>query len=297
MNAIDAPLLNAVGALLLPEAGGIGGQRLGQGLGGHDLVDELADHGVLAGANQIQVLALDFIHHGVHVGLAHDALHHVTVDHKRGNAIGEALVDHEIPAIGQHGLVEPGNIAHQIVKSVAGNPPGGVHVDAVEALHDLRVIGNIELRQLGLAEALDLHIVGVIGADGHGGVDHLRDDHHDLGDLLGQTALHLLQLGQPVGVGLHLGLGLLGLCQLAGVLLGLTHQHTHPLGQLVPLGPQVVGLVHGGPLFGVQGNDLVHQGELGVLELLADVFLNGFRIVPDKFDIKHGFYRTFPCFT
>ena len=46
-----------------------------------------------------------------------------------------------------------------------------------------------------------------------------------------------------------------------------------------------------------QGNDLVHQGELGVLELLADVFFNSFRIVPDKFDIKHGFYRTFPCFT
>ena len=109
--------------------------------------------------------------------------------------------------------------------------------------------------------------------------------------------LHLLQLGQPVGVGFHLGLGLLGLRQLTGVFLGLTHQHTHPLGQLVPLGTQVVGLVHGGPLLSVQGNDLVHQGELGVLEFLADVFLNGFRIVPDKFDIKHGFYRTFPCFT
>ena len=109
--------------------------------------------------------------------------------------------------------------------------------------------------------------------------------------------LHLLQLGQPVGVGFHLGLGLLGLRQLTGVLLGLAHQHTHPLGQLVPLGPQVVGLVHGGPLLGVQGNDLVHQGELGVLEFLADVFFNSFRIVPDKFDIKHGFYRTFPCFT
>ncbi len=32
-----------------------------------DLVDESAHHGVLTGADQVQVLALDLVHHGVHV--------------------------------------------------------------------------------------------------------------------------------------------------------------------------------------------------------------------------------------
>ncbi len=53
------------------------------------------------------------------------------------------------------------------------------------------------------------------------------------------------------------------------------------------------------PLDGVQGNDLVHQGELGVLELLADVFLDDIGIFPDKFDIKHNAYLLcfLNCFT
>ena len=210
------------------------------------------------------------------------------MDHEGRDAVGEALVDHKVPAIGQHGLVEPCNIAHEIIESVAGYPAGGVHINAVEALHDLRVIGNVKFRGFGLAKALDLHIVGVVRADGNGGIDHLRDHHHDFGDLLGQAALHLLQLGQSVGVGLHLGLGLLGFRQLAGVLFGLSHQHAYPLGQLVALGPQVVGLVHGGALFGVQSDYLVYQRELGVLKFLVDILLDGFRVVPDKFDIKHG---------
>ena len=57
VDAVDAPLLDAVGPLLLAEAGGVGGKGLGQGLLGDDLVDEFADHGVLAGADKIEVLA------------------------------------------------------------------------------------------------------------------------------------------------------------------------------------------------------------------------------------------------
>ena len=91
MDAVDAPLLDAVGALLLAEAGGIGGEGLGQLVLGDDLVDKLADHGVLGGADKVEILPLDLIHHGVHLGLAHDALHHVAVDHEGGDAEGEAL--------------------------------------------------------------------------------------------------------------------------------------------------------------------------------------------------------------
>ena len=74
----------------------------------------------------------------------------------------------------------------------------------------------------------------------------------------GQLLLYLLQLGQTVGVGLDLGLGLLGLGQLGRVFLGLTHEHTHLFGQLVTQGAEVAGLLHGGAALGVDGHGLVH---------------------------------------
>ena len=126
MDAVHAPLLNAVGALFLAEAGGVGGQGLGQALRWQNLVNKTADHGVLAGADQIEVLALDLVHHGVHVRLAHDALHHVAVNHEGGNTIGEPLINHEVPAIGQHRLVEAGDVPQQIVEPIAGDPACGV---------------------------------------------------------------------------------------------------------------------------------------------------------------------------
>ena len=37
----------------------------------------------------------------------------------------------------------------------------------------------------------------------------------------------------------------------------------------------------------------VHQGELLILEFLSDIFLYGFRVFPDKFDVQHCFSPTF----
>ena len=68
---------------------------------------------------------------------------------------------------------------------------------------------------------------------------------------LRQLGLLLLQLGQPVGVGLDLGLGSLGLLQLGGVLLGLAHQHAHLLAKGVPGRAEVVRLGHGVPVAAV----------------------------------------------
>ena len=296
MDTVDTALLNAVGALLLAEAGGVGGQGLGQLVLRQDLVDELADHGVLAGADQVEVFALDLIHHGVHVGLAHNALHHVAVDHEGGDAVGEALVDHEVPAVGQHRLVEPCNVAQQIVETAAGHAACRVQINAVKPLHDVGVIGYLEIRGLGLAEALHLHVAAVVGADGHGVIDDLGDHQHDL--VQGGFGLGLLgfQLGHAVGVrfdggvvGVDLGLDG-GLLRLVGALFQLAEQGTVGLGQLVALGLQGLTVVDGLAALGIQGNGLVHQGQLGVLELLADIFLDNVGVFPNKFDIKHNAY-------
>ena len=290
VDAVHAALLDAVGALLLAEAGRIAGQGLGQLPFRDDLVDEPADHGVLAGADEIQVLPFDLVHHGVHLGEAHDAGDHVGADHKGRDAVSKAFSDHEIPGVGDDGLVQPGDVAQQIVEAVAGHPARRVHVDAVEALHDLRMVRDVKIGDLRLAEALQLHIVGVVRPDGDAGVDHLGNHHHVLQDLLAQLLLQLLQLLQPVGVGLDPGLRGLRLRQPGRVLFGLSHQHPHLLGQRVARRAQVARLGDGGAVPPVQLHHLVHQRQLGVLEFLPDVLFYSLGILPDKFYIQHLYY-------
>ena len=246
VDAVHAALLDAVRALFLAEAGRIGRHRLRQLILGEDLIDVAADHGVLARADQIEVLALNLVHHGVHVRLAHDALDHVAVDHERRDAVGKALADHEIARVGQHGLVQTGDVAHEIVKSVAGDAACGVEINAVEALHDLRVVRDREIWHDGLAEALHLHVAAVVRAERHAGVDDLRDGEHDLVDLGLEFLLLLFKLGQTRRLRRDLRLDGLGLFELGRVLFRLPHEHADLFRQAVALCAQIRRLVDGG---------------------------------------------------
>ena len=42
--------------------------------------------------------------------------------------------------------MEPRDVAHKIIEAVSGDTSRAVEVDAVEALHDLRVIGDLKIR-------------------------------------------------------------------------------------------------------------------------------------------------------
>ena len=209
------------------------------------------------------------------------------MNHEGGNAVGKALADHEVPAIGQHRLVEPGDVAQEVIEAVAGDAARRVQVDAAEGLHNFRVIGDGEVRGFGLAEALDLHVFAVVLANGDGGVDNLGNQQHALVELRFQLVFLLLKLGQAVRLFLHLGLDGLGLLELGGVLFGLAHEHADLLGEGVAVGAELVRLGDGGAALGVQVDDLVHQGELAVLEFLLDVLLDGLGVLPDEADIKH----------
>ena len=102
---------------------------------GEHLVDKPADHRVLGRADEVEVLALDLVHHRFHLGEGHDALDNVAVHHKGRNDVGKALfVDHEIARVGKHRLVQPRDIAQQIVKAHARDASGGFLIDAAEAL-------------------------------------------------------------------------------------------------------------------------------------------------------------------
>jgi len=293
VDAVDAALLDAVGTLLLPEAGAVGGQGQGHLALVDGLVDEAADHGVLAGADQVQVLALDLVHHGVHLREGHNALHHVAVHHEGRDDVGKALVDHKVAGVGQHCLVQAGDVAQQVVEAVAGHAACSVHVDAVKALHDLGVVRDGEIGYDRLTEALCFHVVGVVRADGHAGVDHLGDGVHDLLDAGRQSFLFLLQLCHLVGIGLDggvVGVDLsLQLCLLGLIvaLLQLAEQRAVGLAQLVAGGLEGFHFLQRCAVLGILFDDLIHQRQLCVLELLLDVFLDGVRILTDKFDIKH----------
>ena len=99
--------------------------------------------------------------------------------------------------------------------------------------------------------------------------------------------LHLLQLGQPVGVGFHLGLGLLGLRQLTGVFLGLTHEHTNLLREGISARAQVACFGYCGAVFRVKLQHLIDEGQLCVLKFLLDILTNGVGIVSYKLYVQH----------
>ena len=293
MDAVDAALLDAVGALLLAEAGAVGGQGQRHLLLFQSLVDEAADHGMLAGADQVQVLALDLVHHGIHLREGHNALHHVAVHHEGRDHIGKALADHKVTGVSQHCLVQAGNVAQQVVEALASHAACGIHINAVKALHDLGVVRDLKIRHHRLAKALCFHIAAVVRADGHAGVDHLGDGVQDLLDACSQLLLLGLQLCHTVCICLDRCIVGVDLCldsrllSLIGTLLQLAVQGAVGLAELIAGSLQVLHLFQALPVSGILLNDLVHQGQLMLLELFADVFLHRIRVLPDKLDIQH----------
>ena len=242
---------------------------------------------MFARADEVEVLTLDLVHHGVHVRLAHDALDHIAVDHERRDAVSKALADHEIARVGQNGLVQAGNIAYEIVKSVAGDTARGVEIDAVKALHDLRVVRDWEIRHDGLAEALHLHIAAIVRAERHAGVDDLRDGEHDLVNFRLELFLLLFELGQTRRLRGDLRLDCLGLLKFGWVLFRLAHEHADLFRQGVALCAQVRRLVDGGAVGLVKLDHFVDERELGVLKLFADVFPNQIGVFADQSNVNH----------
>ena len=247
-------------------------------------------------ADEIEVFPFDLIHHSFHIRLAHDAFHHFSVDHKRRNAVGKAFIDHEIPGISQNGRVQTGHIAHQIVKSVAGNAPCGIHIHSIELFHDLGVIGNLKIGHFRLSEALHFHSIAVIRPQRHGRIDHIRNLQHNRVNFIGQFSFHDFQSSQPVSICLYQRLNFFRLFQFGRILFCLPHQHTDLFGELIAACTQIACLADSGAVLRIQLQNLIHQRQFGILIFFLNVFLYSFGIIPDKFNIKH-FLFPFPyCF-
>ena len=289
MNAVHAALFDAMRALLLAEAGRIGRECLGKLVFRDDLVDEPADHRVLGRADEVEVFALDLVHHGVHLRERHDALDHRAMDHERRDDVGEALVDHEIARVGEHALMQACDVAHQVIEAVTGDAARGVQINAVKPLHDLGVVRDGEIGRFCLAKALHFDVIAVVRANGDGFVNDLRDGQHDLADLFLVFPFLLFERGETLRLRGDLRLDGLGLLQLGGIFFGLPHEHTDLFRQRVALRAQIRCLVDGGAVGLVQLEHLVYERELGVLKFLFDVLFYQFRIFTDQSNVDHVF--------
>ena len=275
MDAVNPALLNAVRADLLAEARRIARQRLRQILFLQQRIDKFADHRMLTRADQVEILPFDLVHHVLHLGKAHHAVHDVAADHKGRHIIGETLVDHEIPCIGKDGGMQAGDISPQVIKAVAARFARAVQIDAAKALHDLHMIGHLIFRHAGLSKALELHVFAVVLSDRDSRVDDIRDDQHTLADLcreriyLRVEAVHFLR---------HIGYALFGLLCLFP--LALRHESPDLLTDGIALAAQIFAARARGAAFFIELDHLVDQRNLLILKFLPDILLNDIRICP-----------------
>ena len=184
----------------------------------------------------------------------------------------------------------------QIIESVSGDLACRVEVNAVEFRHDICVIRYLEIRDHRLSELLDLHVAGIVFSDRHGGIDDVRDHHHDAPDLLADLRFLRLQLGDP-----PVDAGDLLLHLFRFLFLALLHQAADLLRDLVRLRAQFVRLSLGLPALQVKRDHFIHQRKLLILELLPDILLHDLRILPQKLNIYHicppamFFQNALPC--
>ena len=181
--------------------------------------------------------------------------------------------------------METCNISHEIIEAVSCYLSCGVKVDAVHLFHNIRVIGNLKIGNVRLAEAFKLHIFAVVLSHGNGGVDDIGNSHHYLFDLFSKLGLLSFKLCKAVAEACYLSL-----CFLSLVLFALSHKSAYLFGDLVSVCSQFVSLLLCGTGLCVKLDNLVNKGKLAVLKFLFDIFLYNVGIFSDKFNIQHLFH-------
>ena len=208
---------------------------------------------MLGCTDQIQVFALDLIHHGIHLFETHYTGHNIAADHKRRYTIGKSTVDHEIARIRDHCGMKSRDIAHQIIETITGYLSCRIEINTVKTVHNVCMVRDLKIRNHRLTEFLNLHIAGIIRSDRYRRINDIRDHHHILCDLLCIGLFLLLELGQTL-----CELSYLCLYSFCFLLLSFLHQSTNLLGQLVSLGTQVICFLLCRTGFGIQLDNFIY---------------------------------------
>ena len=114
---------------------------------------------MLGSTDQVEILAFDLVHHSVHLIKGHNACYNVAVNHVRRDNIGESLVDHEVASIAKNCGMKACDVAHEVIESITCNLTCSIHVDTVEASHNVGVVGNLEIGNYRFSKLLDLYIM------------------------------------------------------------------------------------------------------------------------------------------
>ena len=183
--------------------------------------------------------------------------------------------------------MQTGDVAEQIIEAVAGYASGGVEVDTVERIHNFRMVRYRERGRDGFPETLHFHVVTVVGAERYGRVNHLRNEKHFLPEFAFQFGFPGLQLFEAFGLRRDLLFDFLRLLFFGRVFLGLSHELSDFLTQTVTVGTELIGLRDDSTAFGVERENLIHEGEFGVLKLFPDILPHGVGVLPDKTNVKH----------
>ncbi len=171
--------------------------------------------------------------------------------------------------------MKPGNIPHQIIKSVACYFSCRIKVNAAEFFHNLGMVRNFKDWHRRLPELFNLDITAVVLSNRNGRVDDVWNRHHDSGDFFRKLLFLLLQLGKAGCICCNLRLNLLRL-----FLLSLCHQRANLLGNLIFICTQGVCLCLRSAGFCIQLNHFIHKCKLVFLEFLFNIFLYCIRIFP-----------------
>ena len=235
---------------------------------------------MLTGTDQVKVLSLDLVHHGIHLCKAHNAGNHIAADHERRYAVSKSSVDHEIAGIGNYCRMQSGNIAHQIIKSVSGYTSCSIQVDTVKAFHDFCMIRNFEIRYHRLTKLFDLHIVRIILADRYRRINNIRNGHHDRTNALFNLFLTGGKFLNTVSKGSNLFFNCF--CFLKFLL---SHQSTDLLGHFISLRTKILYFLLDLTIFLIKINNLVYQRQLGHLKFVFDILLYHFRVFTYKANV------------
>ena len=58
--------------------------------------------------------------------------------------------------------MKPCNITHQIIKTIAGNATCRIHINTIQAFHDLRMVRNLKIRDNRITKPLYFNIRTVV---------------------------------------------------------------------------------------------------------------------------------------
>ncbi len=199
MYAVHSPLLDSMGTYFLSEAGRIRCHCNRKIALLHQLTLKLSYHRMLGGPYQVQILALNLVHHGFHFCKAHDSIHHIAANHKRGNTIGKSLIDHKITGIAYHCGMNSRGFTHEIIEAVSAGTPCGILVQTTDTLYNIRVVGHLKIRLYRLSVFFYFYIFTVIPTDGNGRVDYIGNHHHNFCDPFLKLRFYRLQLCKPFG--------------------------------------------------------------------------------------------------